>query len=68
MRRLRAATWVCVWTDAFIVAPQEPLRDTLKQGVPELARSVYKPLPKSPEVLFELKTNLLYDAVTALVR
>ena len=66
MRRLRAATWVCVWTDAFIVAPQEPLRDTLKQGVPELARSVYRPLPKGPEVFFELKTNVLYDAVTAL--
>ena len=64
MPELRAASWVCVWGEVM-----EPLRTypaitsratTYERGL------VPPPSEKSGRTIFALKSNLLYDAVTAL--
>lgn len=66
MRRLRAATWICVWSEALAVIPQDELTDTLKAPQEILRRSVFPQEQKGQNLLASLKTNLLYDSVTAL--
>ncbi len=72
MKRLRAATWVCVWADDFLIVPISAPEDTLLAPVPTISREVYKPLQQETpdslgeKLVLEIKTNLLYDAVTAL--
>lgn len=65
MPELRAATWICVWAQVIPELPEAPnIKDSL------VAQT--KPLPKPPISVIEeknticaLKTNLLYDAATA---
>ncbi len=66
MRRLRAATWVCVWGEALAVIPQDELVDTLRAPEEILKRSVTPQEQKVQGLLATVKTNILYDAVTAL--
>lgn len=72
MKKLRAATWVCVWSDEFVLLPISAPKDTLLAPVPTIFREVYKPLPHesadslAEKMILEVKTNVLYDAVTAL--
>lgn len=67
MPPLRAATWFCVWAEAPILIPAlaEP-KDTLAA---ERTMSISRPAPaprRAKRTILGLKTNLLYDAVTAL--
>ena len=68
MPQLRAATWVCVWADAPPVLPlPELVEDTLvcfKGGI--LPLKPQKPVPEARRTILGLKTNMLYDAATAL--
>lgn len=66
MPKLRTATWICVWAEVI---------DPLEKGAIVAARAetksppLAKPSPISQieeKTLLALKTNLLYDAVTAL--
>ncbi len=74
MKRLRAATWVCVWTDEFLLLPISAPEDTLIAPNPTISRELYRPLRQESadstvlgeKMILEVKTNLLYDAVTAL--
>lgn len=68
MKELRSAVWVCVWSDSVVpVEPKDVLRDTL------LTQSRLAPPTEygcacadTSKMLFALRTNMLYDAVTAL--
>ena len=66
MPELRAATWVCVWMKPVAVLPEMPLL-VAKSYTSEksLVRPQYTP-PMQELCILGLKTNLLYDAVTAL--
>lgn len=74
MPELRAATWVCVWAEVIQDLPEvaEFAKDTLVQadaGIAPLPPYDYRPvLPPVEEwrTVAAVKTNLLYDAATAL--
>jgi len=68
MAELRAATWVCVWAEAI-----DPLPDiadiqshavTSQKGI--ATRPAFRPDDTRRHTILGLKTNLLYDAVSAL--
>lgn len=71
---LRLATWVCVWQ--ALPEPEQPLERHDVAITPAQAPVITLPQPpvtlhetvvaKFPKTVFALKTNLLYDAVTAL--
>lgn len=75
MPELRAATWICVWAkvadtvdpirlqSAVIEVPYEPLKNTQGHYPSEPART--EPQTQKRTII-ALKTNLLYDAVSAL--
>lgn len=68
MPQLRAATWFCVWAEApeRVLAIERPA-DTLKPMPTPLPP--FRPAPgpaKVKKTIVGLKTNLLYDAVSAL--
>lgn len=70
--QLRAATWVCVWAEVIQDMPEVAavVQDSLEQpyiGLAPLPPYDYKPvLPqKESRTIAAVKTNLLYDAVTA---
>ncbi len=70
MPRLRKATWQCVYEREAVqalIAPQAPaqLLDTYTAPV-ELLRPAPRAIPLEKTTILALKTNLLYDAVTAL--
>lgn len=75
MPRLRYATWICVWAEPLpAVAPvaYTPVLNAPPQKAPDLRpASVPAPVFQRPDSLRKrtvvaLKTNMLYDAVTAL--
>ena len=71
---LRLATWVCVWQ--ALPEPEQPLERQDVAITPAQAPVITLPQPpvtlhdtvvtKFPKTVFAMKTNLLYDAVTAL--
>ena len=66
MPELRAATWVCVWMETV-----DPFAWIAESAAPLKMDSVLNPVqfiekPQSMRTILALKTNLLYDAVTAL--
>ena len=70
--QLRAATWVCVWAEVIQGMPEVAavVQDSLEQpyiGLAPLPPSDYKPVLPQEEsrTIAAVKTNLLYDAVTA---
>lgn len=67
MPELRAATWICVWAQVPLVIPmvKAPAADTLSAPYSHLTRPEPE-TPKRQKTILGLKTNLLYDAVTAL--
>ena len=71
MPRLRLATWICIWQKPY----QEPVGKEAAFAVSEPEPSPLTPLhveplhiesPREKKTILALKTNLLYDAVTAL--
>ena len=70
MPMLRAATWICVWAQVLPPLPEhQNITDTLKQTfLPIITpERVHEPLIiETKKTLFAAKTNLLYDAGTAL--
>lgn len=65
MPHLRAATWTCVWAEVIPALPEVAIvQDTVKYpayvDVPETERV------QAPRTVAAVKTNLLYDAATAL--
>lgn len=68
MPQLRAATWFCVWAEAPVLVPAiERPADTLATIQQKLPVIMPEQMPmKSKRTIVGLKTNLLYDAVTAL--
>ncbi|MGM9788482.1 MAG: DUF3575 domain-containing protein [Candidatus Cryptobacteroides sp.] len=66
MRRLRSATWVCVWSEHLVVpVPQKRVVDTLAQPIQTIERQVEAVRYDYSKTQWALKTNLLYDAVSA---
>lgn len=66
MPLLRYSTWICVWVPPMQVLEELPVPiDSLDQVPSSLAEPVYPPLPDKWRTVLGLKTNLLYDAVTA---
>lgn len=67
MPQLRAATWVCVWAPVIDPLPAVDAPKTLLQSAPGGLVTPPPPpaLPRKRTIL-GLKTNMLYDAVTAL--
>lgn len=67
MPHLRAATWVCVWAEVIDPLPQvAQARETLSHDAGMIhVDPVPTPQPQA-RTIAALKTNLLYDAVTAL--
>ena len=70
--QLRAATWVCVWAEVIQGMPEVAavVQDSLEQpyiGLAPLPPYDYKPVLPQEEsrTIAAVKTNLLYDAVTA---
>ena len=70
--QLRAATWVCVWAEVIQGMPEVAavVQDSLEQpyiGLASLPPYDYKPVLPQEEsrTIAAIKTNLLYDAVTA---
>lgn len=70
--QLRAATWVCVWAEVIQDMPEVAavVQDSLEQpyiGLAPLPPYDYKPVLPQEEsrTIAAVKTNLLYDAVTA---
>lgn len=70
--QLRAATWVCVWAEVIQGMPEVAavVQDSLEQpyiGLAPLPPYDYKPVLPQEEsrMIAAVKTNLLYDAVTA---
>lgn len=66
MPQLRAATWICVWAEVIEPLPQvAQARETLSHD----AGMIHVDLVPTPQpqarTIAALKTNLLYDAVTA---
>lgn len=70
MPQLRAATWVCVWVGYIEPLPTPPVpSDRLQQSFSHLPIEYRTEEPvrlPSKRTILGLKTNLLYDAVTAL--
>lgn len=67
MPHLRAATWVCVWAEVIDPLPQvAQARETLYHdaGMIHVDAPVPTPQPQT-RTIAALKTNLLFDAVTA---
>lgn len=66
MPQLRTATWICVWAEVVEDLPEleEPV-NMLSAPISVLQKP--KPVPQLPsrKTILALKTNLLYDAVTA---
>ena len=70
MPELRAATWVCTWAEVIdpLPEPEEPQDVLVSQGriaQKELSASV-DDLERTKRTILAMKTNMLYDAVTAL--
>lgn len=70
--QLRAATWVCVWAEVIQGMPEVAavVQDSLEQpyiGLAPMPPYDYKPVLPQEEsrTIAAVKTNLLYDAVTA---
>lgn len=76
MPKLRVATWVCVWTPlpeteaaSEVVRPVPAVADVPESGLVHEPYTVVRPAgcpPVFKRTVVALKTNLLYDAVTAL--
>ncbi len=67
MPELRVATWICVWVPPITIDPVEPAEHqayALKE--PELPEREGLTLVEPRKYVPALKTNLLYDAATAL--
>lgn len=69
MPRLRLATWICIWQKP----QQDPVGKTVRFAVTEPEESPLKPVAIAPQAparekrtILALKSNLLYDAATAL--
>lgn len=70
MPQLRYATWVSVWQSIKVEQAVKPVRD-LKVELPPMNQPLYyigfsPPEEKETKTILALKTNLLYDLVTAL--
>lgn len=72
LTQLRAATWVCVWAEVIQDMPEvaSVVQDSLVQpcyGIALPPLNDYKPMPpqEKQRTVAAVKTNLLYDAVTA---
>ena len=65
MPPLRAASWVCVWGEVMEPLPQRPLISSRLSG-PEPGLVMHDEASSEIRTVIALKTNLLYDAVTAL--
>ena len=72
LTQLRAATWVCVWAEVIQGMPEVAavVQDSLVQpcyGIALPPLNDYKPMPpqEKQRTVAAVKTNLLYDAVTA---
>ncbi len=61
MPELRMATWICIW-----VPPLEPVEPVKADAVAQVPRLKNPPPPEKKVYAPALKTNLLYDVVTAL--
>lgn len=67
MPELRAATWVCVWVDYIIPLDTIPAPEVrLEQKHKPLERKYEERKIERKRTILGLKTNLLYDAATAL--
>ena len=66
MPELRAATWVCVWAE--VIKPMPVVAQIVDEPVAEIKRLAPPPVvkPFHQRTIVALKTNMLYDAVTAL--
>lgn len=65
MPPLRAASWVCVWGEVMDPLPQRPMISSRLSG-PEPGLVMHDEVSSEKRTVIALKTNLLYDAVTAL--
>lgn len=68
MPELRSATWLCIWAETIEALPAAPeMSDRLVPADAGLAYIDRRPaMPERWRTVAALKTNLLYDAVTAL--
>ncbi len=72
MPRLRRATWICIWVspeperaEAIVAVEQMPVKGSVYAPAPAPIPVSYTPIYKKKGVV-AVKTNLLYDLVTAL--
>ncbi|MGN0188448.1 MAG: DUF3575 domain-containing protein, partial [Candidatus Cryptobacteroides sp.] len=65
MDRLRNATWICVWSEIPRLAVKEPVTDTLSAPPSRIPMNVGKSSFLEYRTILGLKTNLLFDALTA---
>lgn len=68
MKELRSAVWICVWNDSVVpIEPKDELRDTLLTQSKLAPPTEYRcACSDTSKIVFALRTNLLYDAATAL--
>ena len=65
MPELRAATWICVWAQVIPELPEAPdIKDSLVAQTKPLAKPPISVIQEK-NTICALKTNLLYDVVTA---
>lgn len=65
MPELRNATWICVWAEAVPPLQHLPVPELPEREPEKLSRIMPEP-PVGKRTILGLKTNLLFDAVTAL--
>ena len=70
MPHLRAATWVCVWAEVIdplpAVAVETQMAAVEREAVPVRQTSPIMTFEQQRKTILAVKSNLLYDAVTAL--